>query len=235
MVPRLRGVASDYRPAVRGIIEWPTANTFGALKGMSNTPRFPPGILKPPPHAPCKFFMKGDTRDFPSGKTLSALGARSIEFDQVIDTLRDERQCCEITERAFAEIIHEPRYSCEAFVAKVDAALDAALARKGHILRGARPPVNALPRVLILTACDPVLDPRTNSLAKSLAQDHEVCEIGTYRFGVDGGGPSLERPAERWLRVRVEPSRHGAYWLPDLDAAGPHARSAGASFFIWLF
>ena len=170
---------------------------------------------------------------FLPGKHFLPLARDLSNLDQVIDTLRDERQCCEITERAFAEIIHEARYSCEAFVANVDAALDAALARKGHILRGARPPVNALPRVLILTACDPVLDPRTNSLAKSLAQDHEVCEIGTYRFGVDGGGPSLERPAERWLRVRVEPSRHGAYWLPDLDAAG-RACSLGRRQLLYL-
>ena len=141
-------------------------------------------------------------------------------LDEAIDTLGDDRRCVEITECSAEEVVGNPKYGYEAFVAKIDAALDAALKRKGRQRRAARRPAAALPRALVLTAADPAQDPRSEWVANSLALDHEVCEIGTYRFGVDGGGPSFERLSTRRFRLRVEQSRHGSFWVPQPARAG---------------
>lgn len=151
---------------------------------------------------------------FSPGRHFLPLARDLSNLDEVIDTLGDERRCVEITECAADEIIRDPRYGYETFVARVDAALAAALERKGRQRRAARGPAGTLPRALILTAVDPAQDPRSEWLANSLAVDHEVCEIGTYRFGIDGEGPSFERLPARRLRLRVEHSRHGSCWIP---------------------
>jgi glycosyltransferase involved in cell wall biosynthesis len=139
-------------------------------------------------------------------------------LDEVVDALADERRCVELTERSFTEIIRNPSYGYEAFVAKIDAALDSALARKGRARRTARSVAAHRPRALVLTAADPLQDPRFEWFARSLARDHEVCEIGTYRFGADGGGPTAERLADNRLRLRVERTRHGGWWVPPATA-----------------
>jgi glycosyltransferase involved in cell wall biosynthesis len=151
---------------------------------------------------------------FVPNRHFTPLARDLSNLEEVIETLTDERRCREITERAFADIIADPSYHCEAFVAKVDAALDAALARKGRETPHRRASTTARPRALILTASDPVLDPRTDCFAESLSVDYEVYEIGTYRFGMDGEGPSLEQLSESRFRLRVEPTRHGSWWIP---------------------
>jgi glycosyltransferase involved in cell wall biosynthesis len=134
-------------------------------------------------------------------------------LDEVIEVLADERRCIELTECSFAEVVRNPSYGYEAFVAKVDAALDNALARKGRARRTARSAPTHRRRALVLTAADPLQDPRFEWFARSLARDYEVCEIGTYRFGVDGGGPSVEPLADNRLRLRVERTRHDGWWV----------------------
>ena len=135
-------------------------------------------------------------------------------LDEVIEVLADERRCIELTECSFAEVVRNPSYGYEAFVAKVDAALDNALARKGRARRTTRSVPSHPRRALVLTAADPLQDPRFEWFARSLALDYQVIEIGTYRFGVDGGGPSVERLADNRLRLRVERTRHDGWWVP---------------------
>jgi glycosyltransferase involved in cell wall biosynthesis len=155
-------------------------------------------------------------------------------LNEAIDTLGDDRRCIDITECSAEEIVGNPKYGYEAFVTTVDAALAAALERKGRRQRrAARGPAGALPRALVLTAADPAQDPRSEWVANSLALDHEVCEIGTFRFGVDGGGPSFERLSTRRLRLRVEQSRHGSCWVPQPAGAG-RTLSLGRQTLLYL-
>jgi glycosyltransferase involved in cell wall biosynthesis len=154
-------------------------------------------------------------------------------LEEIVDALADERHSGELTECAFAEIIRNPSYGCEALVAKVDVALDGALARKGRARRPARRMTGHLPRALLLTAADPLQDPRFDWFAKSLSPDYEVCEIGTYRFGVDGGGPSAERLADNRLRLRVERTRHSAWWVPSPTGVD-HSLSLGRQKLLYL-
>ena len=69
-------------------------------------------------------------------------------------------------------------------------------------------------RALILVAHEPTVDPRIGWIANSLLTDYdEVCEIGTYRSGESGDGPSFEKVNESRHRVRVERTRHDWDWL----------------------
>src|SRR5207302_1174245 len=69
---------------------------------------------------------------------------------------------------------------------------------------------------------EPVLDPRVDWVAASLARDCDVCEIGTYRFNERGSGPSLERISEHRHRIRVERTRHDWDWMvAPSDQANP--------------
>jgi glycosyltransferase involved in cell wall biosynthesis len=154
-------------------------------------------------------------------------------LDEVVDTLADERRCVALSECAFGEVILNRKYGYEAFVAKADAALERVFERKGRARRRTTSGVRARPRALILTAADPVQDPRFDWLAKSLAVDHEVVELGAYRFGIDGGGPSLEHPGEHRTRVRVERTRHGSWWIPHPTTVGP-SLSAGRQKLLYL-
>jgi glycosyltransferase involved in cell wall biosynthesis len=143
-------------------------------------------------------------------------------LDEVVEALGDERRCGEIAERAFDEIVRNPRYGYEAFAADVDRALDAALARKGRTRRrAASGATRTRPRALILTSADPEQDPRGDWVADSLARDHDVYEIGTYRPAVDGERPSLERVSDHRFRIRVERHRHGSWWLPEPGGCSP--------------
>ena len=74
---------------------------------------------------------------FRPGEHYLPLRRDLANLGEVVDALADERRCAEITERAFDEIVRNPRYGYEAFVADVDRALDAALARKGRTRRRA--------------------------------------------------------------------------------------------------
>ena len=152
-------------------------------------------------------------------------------LDEVIDAIADERRCGEISERAFDDIVRNSRYGYEAFVAEVDAALDAALARKGRRRRGVARTSPARPRALILTSADPAQDPRGDWVAQSLALDHDVYEIGAYRPAVDGQRPSLELVSENRYRIRVERHRHGSRWLPE---AGGGRLSQGRQQLLYL-
>lgn len=142
-------------------------------------------------------------------------------LDEVLDALADERRCTEISERAFDEIVCNPSYGYQSFVAEADGALGAALARKTGRGRRAARKSKARPRALILTAVDPEQDPRSEWLAQSLADDHDaVYELGTYRPAVDGKGPSLQLVSPHRFRLRVERNRHGSWWLPHPDNGG---------------
>lgn len=167
------------------------------------------------------------------GRHYLPLARDLSNLDEVLETLRDDRRCGEIAQCAFDEVIAGRHYHSEAFVGKIDAALDDALERKGRPLRPRRSAAGIPPRALILTASDPVLDPRTDCLARSLSLDHEVHEIGTYRFGVDGGGPSFEQLTPRRHRVRIEPTRHGAWWIPG-PAAVDRSLSLGRQKLLYL-
>lgn len=170
---------------------------------------------------------------FEPGRHFLPLARDLSNLDEVVGALSDERRCIEITERAFDEIVRAPRYGYEAFAAKADPGLDAALERKGRARPRPLASVAARPRAVVLTAADPEQDPRFDWVAGSLAPDHDVIEIGTYRFGKDGGGPSVERMSERRTRLRVERTRHGSWWIPSPTAVTP-SLSAGRQKLLYL-
>ena len=170
---------------------------------------------------------------FVPGAHFLPLARDLSNLPEIVETLNDERKCREITERCFAEIIHNPSYGYEAFVAKVDAALESALNRKRGARRLSTAPAGDPPRCLILTTADPAEDPRLGRITAALALEHEVYEIGTYGSGVDGGGPRLERLSERHLRLRVEPTRHESWWIPRPNTTG-HALSLGLQKLLYL-
>ena len=142
-------------------------------------------------------------------------------LDELVETLLDERRCAEITECAFAEIICSPDYGYEAFVARVDDALDAALERKRGPRRAAPLLPAEKPRALLLTGADPAQQPRFGWLGTSVAADFALCEIGTYGHGRDGAGPSADHPSRDRLRLRIEPTRHETSWVPRPGSAAP--------------
>jgi glycosyltransferase involved in cell wall biosynthesis len=170
---------------------------------------------------------------FEPGRHFLALARDLSNLDEVVGVLADERRCVEISECAFDEIVRNPRYGYGAFAAKVDPALDAALQHKGRA--GHRPlaPARSRPRAVVLTAADPVQDPRFDWVAKSLAADHDVVEIGCYRFGTDGGGPSIERLSQHRARLRVERTRHESRWIPHPTTVAP-SLSCGRQKLLYL-
>jgi len=110
---------------------------------------------------------------FVPGAHFLPLARDLSNLPEIVETLNDERKCREITERCFAEIIHNPSYGYEAFVAKVDAALESALKRKRGARRLSTAPAGDPPRCLILTTADPAEDPRLGRITAALALEHE--------------------------------------------------------------
>jgi glycosyltransferase involved in cell wall biosynthesis len=135
-------------------------------------------------------------------------------LDDVLEVVRDERRRREITEAAFDEVVADPRYRYERFVAGVDEAIAAALTGKGRLARPRPGVVHRQARALLLMPHEPVADPRIEWMAEGLARDYLLCEIGTYRFNEHGAGPSLQRISDRRYRVRVERNRHDWDWVP---------------------
>jgi hypothetical protein len=170
---------------------------------------------------------------FSPGAHFLPLARDLSNLDEVLEALSDDWRCTEITERSFAEIICNPSHGYEAFVAKVDRSLDSALQRKRGTQRPTATLSRAMPRCLILCAADPVEEPRIEMLAAWFARNHQLCEIGTHKTGIDGGGPTLERLSDSRSRIRVEQSRHEAWWMPRPDEAG-RALSLGRRQFLYL-
>jgi glycosyltransferase involved in cell wall biosynthesis len=144
------------------------------------------------------------------------------DLDHAVEIMRDERQRGQITDAAFEEIIGNPIYRYDAFVFQVDEAIETALREKGRPKHRHSGRSSDRPRALVLMPHEPVLDPRVDWVAASLARDYDVCEIGTYRFNERGSGPSLERVSEHRRRIRVERTRHDWDWVvAPSDQANP--------------
>jgi glycosyltransferase involved in cell wall biosynthesis len=133
---------------------------------------------------------------------------------EAIDVAADERRRREMTEAAFEEIVENPDFQYDVFVAAVDGAIDGALQEKG---RAAPPHGNRSifrRKALLIMPHEPVLDPRIEWMAAGLAREYDLCEIGTYRFNERGKGPSVEKISDHRFRIRVERTRHDWDWVP---------------------
>ena len=78
-----------------------------------------------------------------------------------------------------------PQNQYEHFVEQFDAAVDCALRKKGRTGRVSAgvQSETAPPRAVFLMGHEPTIDPRIEWMAAGLAQDFDVCEIGTYGYG----------------------------------------------------
>jgi glycosyltransferase involved in cell wall biosynthesis len=134
-------------------------------------------------------------------------------LDEVLGIVGDEERRAAITEAAFEEIVQNKRFQYDSFVSEVDNAIASTMLAKGR--PNARDAIySRRPKALVLIPHEPVLDPRIEWMAESLAQEYEVCEIGTYRFNESAEGPSVERISGGRSRIRVEQTRHDWDWLP---------------------
>jgi glycosyltransferase involved in cell wall biosynthesis len=148
-----------------------------------------------------------------------------------LEIMNDERHRREITEAAFEEIIGNPRYRYGAFVAQVDEAIETALREKGRLKQRSEGRTKDRPKALVLMPHEPVLDPRVDWVAESLARDYDVCEIGTYRFNEHGAGPTLQRVSNHRHRIRIERTRHDWDWIvAPRDPADPAVRQLALLF-----
>jgi glycosyltransferase involved in cell wall biosynthesis len=152
-------------------------------------------------------------------------------FGEIIDAVSDERRRAQLTECTYEEIIRNPRYWHEEFVARFDEAIVKALACKG--MQHERPCTtpSSRPRALMLVEHEPIADPRIDWFASSLAPGFDVVELGTHRK--EGIGPSLERVSDRRVRVRIERERFDWDWVPR-SAAGD-ILSAGLRCLLHLY
>jgi glycosyltransferase involved in cell wall biosynthesis len=134
-------------------------------------------------------------------------------LDEAVDFVKDEPRQRQVAERTFDEIIRNPAYWYENFVSIADDALDAKLKVKRPLLHRPHCPLPR-PVAYMVVPHDPVLDPRIDWFASSLAKTHDVTIVGTYRYGEIGEGPSLETGSDGIRRIRVERTRHDGAWLP---------------------
>jgi glycosyltransferase involved in cell wall biosynthesis len=144
----------------------------------------------------------------PLKRDLSNLG-------ELLDLARDERRAREITDAAFDEIIMNDRLAYKSFLGEFDDVLEHRLnERRPRPAPRATMPANR--RALVLMGHDPVLDPRIDWMSRGLlARGFDVVELGTYRFGEIGPGPSLEMFPDGHKRVRIERTRHDFAFAPN--------------------
>jgi len=124
----------------------------------------------------------------------------------IVDFVRDAERTYEMAECTFEEVVQNPEYHYESFVARFDDVIDRLLAKKGlgtRSLAVARP-TNAR-RALVLVSNDPTHDPRIDWLANGLSDEFGVCELGIRAAG--SSLPGYERLSERRARVRVTGGR----------------------------
>ncbi|WP_231859958.1 glycosyltransferase [Bordetella parapertussis] len=102
-------------------------------------------------------------------------------FDQVCEYVRDEKLRGEIVDRVYDEIIANPRYSMQGFVAEVDERLDQLLLDKPRV---SRPVYRAAPsadkNALLICAHVPKIDPRVAWVA-----DYAPAGMRIHVMGVD--------------------------------------------------
>ncbi len=153
---------------------------------------------------------------FKPGQHYAPLKRDLSNIQEALEIVFDERARSRMVERTFDEIIDNQDLQYESFVARFDAALIDLQAHKERPSRRLLPAFGraARPRTLIVAAHEPVLDPRLEWFARTLAPNSDVCELGTYRFGSVQEGPSLERVSKSRIRVRVERLRHDWNWVP---------------------
>lgn len=136
---------------------------------------------------------------------------------EVLDLVRDDRRASDMVACSYEEIVRNPALHYRAFVQRVDEAIAALLRDKGSRCRGqAAVPRQAQPRALVLTAQDPVKDPRIGWMADGLSADFEVCELFARADPLDPSPPRIERAGDRRLRVEVTRYRHDWPAIPAL-------------------
>jgi len=151
-------------------------------------------------------------------------------IEEIAAFLRDDALMTGMAVTARAELIDAPTYHYETFIADLDDVIGKAMRGRGNAsfsaplmdstdgavptVRGGRKvAADGRSRAIILAAHEPKLDPRLDWFADSLAEDFNVCEIGTYPWAVVGDGPSLEKVAPNRLRLRVERTKYAAAGL----------------------
>ncbi|MFZ2099577.1 MAG: glycosyltransferase, partial [Oricola sp.] len=124
-------------------------------------------------------------------------------IEEVVAFLRDDEKVGEMVRRARSEIIDASDYHYETYVAKLDDRIGKIFLDRGVPIRS--PETAPKANVLLLMAHEPTLDPRIDWLASSLSERVNLCEIGTYDYGVEADGPTLQRHSPTRSRLRIKP------------------------------
>ena len=189
--------------------------TLGALEGNVQYAQISPRHFEAAATRTVQILYEGEYSGiFLPDRHYLSLKRDLSNLDQVLTFLADEAACTAMTDRAFDEIILNPAYQYAAFVEEADAAIEAALERKGRPSAPARRAASR-PRALYLMSHDPVIDPRVAWMGKSLGERFELCEIGMYREGQSRGEASLEQLSPNHTRLRLDPARHDWDWMPN--------------------
>ena len=115
---------------------------------------------------------------FEAGKHYFALARDGSNLNEAVELIKDDKRRLEITQRAYEEVICDPRYSVEEFVARFDVLLAQVLDGK----RIASKPISKAPKgvnVVLLAAHEPSIDPRLGWI-----ESHAKLPLRVHQAGV---------------------------------------------------
>lgn len=147
---------------------------------------------------------------FAAGRHYFPLERDLSNWEEIIVSLRTGSK--KIAEAAFEEVVLDPKLSYEHFVAEFDDRFERLRDSRGRRSPSRTPHANR-PRVLVLCAHEPTVDPRIDWMASAFSQDCFVCELGIHSQGGTEAGPTLEEVEASRSRVRVDSRYSSQPWL----------------------
>ncbi|WP_166294306.1 glycosyltransferase family 4 protein [Bradyrhizobium sp. 2S1] len=167
-----------------------------------------------------QILYRGDYSDlFHAGIHYFPLERDLSNAQEMFEFIKDQRAQAQMAERAYEDIIANPRNTYLHFVDRFDNMLETCLTSKGLKQKAARKaeavqartPDICGPKAVLLVPHRVTLDPRVQWLSASLQATFDVCELAAY--AMEGASPLIERVDRRSLRVSVDDRRHDWTWL----------------------
>lgn len=115
---------------------------------------------------------------FVAGRHYVELARDYSNLDQAMDVVRDETARARIVECAYEEIVNNPRYWIETFVANSDALIDEALKAKNLSAKSALSTGKRTANVLLICGHKPSVDPRIGWIAEGAPSSLEITQLG---------------------------------------------------------
>ncbi len=128
---------------------------------------------------------------FIPGRHFIELARDYSNIEQVFALLSDDTYCLQMVNRAYEEIINNPKYWIETFVQSFDNLISKVLNKKGIYLKPKLITGRKKKNLLLLCGHKPSIDPRLEWISKGMPPDLQVTQLGVLPTKNEDSSPIL--------------------------------------------